>query len=91
MAWASRRTRSRAAVVEALGLDGGDGHLALQRRVVGLVDTLAAPLAEEPPHLVAPGGEDLGDGWGGISGGTGAEQAVGAEELTPGAPVRATR
>ena len=43
--------------VEALGLDHGEGDVALQLLVVREVDALAPALAEEAPHGVAPAGE----------------------------------
>ncbi len=44
-------------LVEALGLDQGEGHVAVELRVVGQVDALLAALAEEALDLVAAGGE----------------------------------
>ncbi len=40
-------------VVQALGLDEGEGDVAVQEGVVGQVDPLLAALAQEPLHLIA--------------------------------------
>ena len=58
--------------VQALGLDQGKGHVAVEAGVVGQVDPLPTALAQEALDLVAPGGEGGGDsgsgrrrrGWG---------------------------
>jgi len=50
-----------AGVVESLGLDQGEGDVAVEERVVGEVDLLLAALAEEAFHLVAAVGEGRGD------------------------------
>ena len=65
--------------VQPLGLDDGQGYVAVEDGVVGPVDALLAALAEEVPHLVAAGGEgsrgggnlcrsrrDRGLGWAGV-------------------------
>ena len=46
-----------AGLVQALGLDQGEGHLPVQCRVVGLVNPLLAAFAQEPFNLVAAVGE----------------------------------
>ena len=43
--------------IEALGLDDGDGHIAVQLGVVRQVDALASALAQEPLDLIAAAGE----------------------------------
>ena len=43
--------------VQPLGLDHGEGHVAVELRVVGQVDPLAAALAQEALDLVAAAGE----------------------------------
>jgi hypothetical protein len=50
--------------VQALGLDQGEGHVAVEAGVVGQVDPLAAALAQEALDLIAAGGEGGGDGGG---------------------------
>jgi len=47
-------------VVEAIGLDQGEGDVAVERRVVGEVDALLAALAQEALDDVAAGGEGGG-------------------------------
>ena len=57
MACASRRDALRGGVVEALGLDQGEGDVAVEQGVVGQVDLLLAALAEEALDRVAAVGE----------------------------------
>ena len=47
-------------VVEAIGLDQGEGDVAVEQAVVREVDLLLPALAEEAPHLVAPAHEGCG-------------------------------
>ena len=44
-------------LVEALGLHGGQRHVAVQGRVIGGVDPFASTLAEESPNQIAAAGE----------------------------------
>jgi len=51
-------------VVEAFGLDQGEGHIAVELGVVGQVDALLATLTEEALDFVAAVGEGGGlSGW----------------------------
>ncbi len=52
-----------AGVVQALGLDQGEGDVAVQLGVVGQVDLLLAALAEEAGDFVAA----VGEGGGGVA------------------------
>ena len=57
--------------VEAVGLDHGEGDVAVEAGVVGQVDALAPALAQERAHFVAAGGEG---GWQGREDGGGCER-----------------
>ena len=52
-------------LIQAVGLDEGEGDVAVEQGVVGEVDALLAALAEEAPHDVAPAGKGGGEGRGG--------------------------
>ncbi len=43
--------------IQAIGLDEGQGNVAIQLRIVGQIHTLLATLPQEAPHLITPGGE----------------------------------
>ena len=51
-------------LVQAFGLDQGEGHIAVEHRVVGQVDLLLAALAQEALDLVAAVDEGRGTGIG---------------------------
>ena len=51
-------------LVQALGLDQGEGHFPVERSVVGKVDHFVAAIPQEPPDLVTAIGE--GGGFGGL-------------------------
>jgi len=53
--------------IEALGLDGREGYVAVELGVVGEVDALAAALAEETLDVVAAAGEGGGQGGSGCA------------------------
>ena len=57
--------RARPGVVEALGLDQGEGDVAGQLGVVGEVDLLLPAFAEEALDGIAAVGEGGGEGGGG--------------------------
>lgn len=53
-------------VVQALGLDEGEGYVSVQQGILGEIDHLLPTLAKEPLHLVPAIGEGGGLGLGGI-------------------------
>ena len=50
-------------LVQALGLDEGEGDFSVEEGVVGQVDLLLATLAQEALYLVAATGEGVGLGY----------------------------
>ena len=81
---------AHARLVEAMGLDHADRHLAIDHRVAGQVDALVGALAQQVPHLVAPRGERARAGLG-RSGGGGRLRRGGHGAAAAGAEVRLGR